>query len=422
MQGHWYAALEATKRLGIRYIWIDALCICQDDPEECADTIQDMADIYSSAAIVVCDFGGHDEFSVGTSILLQPLSFFFNFSEPSMVRSCRKRLQTPSWAHCSWAWTLQEVSLSSGSYCNVRLLVRDKMNRSKGKKRPRLKVRWSRPRDMDNQVASLESEHSNTEQPKATLHEEIGSNPTDIDWEKAESQIKRGISCAEAGKPFEALACFMLAKDCISTFGALTTKARELYSTASMYVAAIYTTQKLPAVAQDIVIPALAIYKKLPESGRSLGVLRFTLGTIYNALGRHDESLNSYEEAKMIFEALAEAQEQELSTWKAVLNLKLAGHRVRTQKFEEAHALLQRNIDHFQAGDDTAAQAHLARALFWQSLVHEAKGSKFMAKAMHAAAKDALNAVRVARERDLSHASTSFFAEDFDEEVEFWFR
>ena len=275
---------------------------------------------------------------------------------------------------------------------------------------------------MDDQFASSEAKHSNTQQPKANLDEEIGSNLTDIDWGKAESQIKRGMSCAEAGKPFEAVACFMIAKDCVSTFSTLMTRAREVYSTASMYLASTYRTQKLPAMAQEIILPALEVYKKLPGSGRGLGVLQFTLGTIYDALGRDDESLNSYEEAKNTFDALAEAQEQEISAWKAVLNLRLAGHRVRTQQFKEAHALLQLTLDHFQARDDTAAQAQLARALFWQSLVHEAEGSKFMAKAMHAAAKDALLAVRVARERDPSHASISFIAEDFDEEVEFWFR
>lgn len=427
IQGHEYAALEVAKSLGIRYIWIDALCICQDDPEERLDTIRRITDIYSSAALVVCDScdtgggtGGLDEFSVDTSILLQPLSFFFNWSEPLMVKSYRKRLQTPSWAYCSRAWTQQEPSLLSDFDHYMSILL------SSGTNWSRLKLLWSRLRDIDIQVALSGTEHSNTQQPKANIHEKTGTNPTDTDWEKAESEIKRGISCAEAGKPFDALACFMMAKDCVSTFSTLTTQAREVYSTASMYVASIYTAQKLPEVAQDIILPALAIYRKLPGSGRGLGILHFTIGTIYNALGRHDESLHSYEEAKKTFHALSETQEQEqeqeLSTWNAVLNLKLAGHHVRTQRFKEAHALLQLHLDHFQARDDTAAQAHLARALFWQSLVHGAERSNFMAKAMLAAAKDALNAVRVTRERDPSHASTSFSAEDFDEEVEFWFR
>ena len=418
MQGHEYAALEVTRSLGIRYLWIEALCRCQDDPEECRDTILRIPDIYSSAALVVCDAGGGriglDEFdacSVRTSTLFQPLSFFFNWSEPSMVKSYIKRLKIR-------AWTLQELSLTRPVYT----IISATKHRSQVERLSRLKLLLSRLQDVDNQAASSGTEHSNARQPMANLHEKTGTNPTCIDWEKAESQIKRGISCAEADKPFEALACFTMAKDWVSSFSTLTTQAREVYSTASMYVASIYTAQKLPETALEIALSALETYRKLPESGRGLGILHFTLGTIHNALGRHDESLNSYEEAKKTFDALSATQEPELSTWKAVLNLKLAGHHVRRQQFKDAHALLQLNLDHFQACDDTAAQAHLARALFWQSLVYGAEGSNPMAKAMLAAAKDALNTVRVTRERDSSPNSVSFIAEDFDEEVEFWFR
>ena len=425
MQGHEYAALEVTRSLGIRYLWIEALCRCQDDPEECRDTILRIPDIYSSAALVVCDAGGGtiglDEFdacSVRTSTLFQPLSFFFNWSEPSMVKSYIKRLKIPSRAYFTRAWTLQELSLTRPVYT----IFSATKHRSQVKRRSRLKLLLSRLQDIDNQGASSGTEHSNARQPMANLHEKSGTNPTFIDWEKAESQIKKGMSCAEAGKPFEALACFTMAKDGVSSFSTLTTQAREVYSTASMYIASIYTAQKLPETALDIALSALEIYRKLPESGRGLGILHFTLGTTYNALGRHDESLDSYEEAKKTFDALSATQEPELSTWKAVLNLKLAGHHVRRQQFKDAHALLQLNLDHFQACDDTAAQAHLARALFWQSLVYGAEGSNPMAKAMLAAAKDVLNAVRVTRERDSSPNSTSFIAEDFDEEVEFWFR
>ena len=423
MQGHEYAALEVTKSLGIRYIWIDALCICQDDPEERLDTIRRIPDIYSSAALVVCDSfksGGerfgfdecYDEYSVDTSILLQPLSFFFNWSERLMVKGYRKCLQTLSWAHCSRAWTPQEPSLRN---------IIDETILVKVTSRSEPTSRLSKLQLDDEHVASSGMEHSISQQPQAYVREKV-SNSTNVDWEKVESQIKRGITCAEAGKPFEAIACFMMAKDCVSAFSILTTKAREVYSTASMYAASVYTTQKLPEVAQDIVSPALAVYRKLPGSGRGLGLLQFTLGTIYNAIGRHDKSLQSYEEAKKTFDALSETQEHNLSTWNAVLNLKLVGHHVRTQQFKEAHALLRQNLEYLQARDDPSAQAHLARALFWQSIVHEAEGSKFMAKAMLAAAKDALSAVRVTRKRDPSHASISFSAEDFDEEVEFWFR
>lgn len=42
-------AMEATRRLGIRYLWIDALCIVQDDPQDLADECSVMDEIYRGA-------------------------------------------------------------------------------------------------------------------------------------------------------------------------------------------------------------------------------------------------------------------------------------------------------------------------------------------------------------------------------------
>jgi hypothetical protein len=40
-------AVEITRRLGIRYLWIDALCIIQDSPTDWAEESVKMAEIYS---------------------------------------------------------------------------------------------------------------------------------------------------------------------------------------------------------------------------------------------------------------------------------------------------------------------------------------------------------------------------------------
>lgn len=46
-------AVTVTRRLGLKYLWIDSLCICQDDPEDWARESGLMADIYSNAYIVI---------------------------------------------------------------------------------------------------------------------------------------------------------------------------------------------------------------------------------------------------------------------------------------------------------------------------------------------------------------------------------
>jgi len=42
----WQAAIDLTRKLGVQYLWIDSLCVVQDDQEEILDAISDMRRIY----------------------------------------------------------------------------------------------------------------------------------------------------------------------------------------------------------------------------------------------------------------------------------------------------------------------------------------------------------------------------------------
>jgi hypothetical protein len=53
-------AVEITRRLGIRYLWIDALCIIQDDGEEWAREASSMSRIYSGAYLTIAAATAHD--------------------------------------------------------------------------------------------------------------------------------------------------------------------------------------------------------------------------------------------------------------------------------------------------------------------------------------------------------------------------
>jgi hypothetical protein len=44
-------AMEICRYLGIRYLWIDALCLIQDDPADCEREIASMGDIYANAYV-----------------------------------------------------------------------------------------------------------------------------------------------------------------------------------------------------------------------------------------------------------------------------------------------------------------------------------------------------------------------------------
>ena len=46
-------AIRFTRKLGVEYIWIDSLCIVQDDRDEWAREAAKMADVYSGAFVVL---------------------------------------------------------------------------------------------------------------------------------------------------------------------------------------------------------------------------------------------------------------------------------------------------------------------------------------------------------------------------------
>ncbi|KAK8108845.1 hypothetical protein PG984_014646 [Apiospora sp. TS-2023a] len=45
---------KVTRQIGFRYIWIDSLCIIQDDPNDVDDEIIQMPNIYKNAALTIC--------------------------------------------------------------------------------------------------------------------------------------------------------------------------------------------------------------------------------------------------------------------------------------------------------------------------------------------------------------------------------
>ncbi|KAH8660602.1 heterokaryon incompatibility protein-domain-containing protein [Xylariales sp. PMI_506] len=53
-------AVDITRALGLRYIWIDSLCIIQDDPEDWAREAAKMSDVYRNAVVTLSADGASD--------------------------------------------------------------------------------------------------------------------------------------------------------------------------------------------------------------------------------------------------------------------------------------------------------------------------------------------------------------------------
>ncbi|KAI1464321.1 HET-domain-containing protein [Daldinia caldariorum] len=53
-------AIEFTRQIGMQYLWVDTLCIVQDDPEDKAQLIGRMDDVYDCAAVTIIAAAGGD--------------------------------------------------------------------------------------------------------------------------------------------------------------------------------------------------------------------------------------------------------------------------------------------------------------------------------------------------------------------------
>jgi hypothetical protein len=117
-------SIRVCQLLGRRYLWIDALCIMQDDPEEQASQIKEMHRIYANAEFTIVAAGGPDSWTglPGMSKrdilqhveILQPVEIL----QDRIVLGCLVNSLpsfTDSIMDSRWstrAWTLQEMYFS----------------------------------------------------------------------------------------------------------------------------------------------------------------------------------------------------------------------------------------------------------------------------------------------------------------------
>ena len=77
-------AIEATRRLGIRYLWIDSLCIIQDSPEDWEIESGNMASIYSNAS-----------FTIAAALSGDSDTGLFAPRDPLLGKPCRINVRSP---------------------------------------------------------------------------------------------------------------------------------------------------------------------------------------------------------------------------------------------------------------------------------------------------------------------------------------
>lgn len=108
-------ALCACQHLGQKYLWVDQICINQDDPADKANQIASMAAIYSSASVVIIAAYGESVRSgiSGMHLVrekLQARASFLDFEFVS-VPDFNRDISSSIWS--TRGWTLQEAVLAN---------------------------------------------------------------------------------------------------------------------------------------------------------------------------------------------------------------------------------------------------------------------------------------------------------------------
>jgi hypothetical protein len=112
-------SIRVCQILGRRYLWVDALCIMQDDPEEQASQIKEMHKIYANAEFTIVAAGGPDSWAglpgISKRKVLQHIEVFQERIMPRSFLTSSLPTFQESVIDSGWstrAWTLQEMYFS----------------------------------------------------------------------------------------------------------------------------------------------------------------------------------------------------------------------------------------------------------------------------------------------------------------------
>lgn len=112
-------AFKVTRSLGYNYLWIDALCIIQDDPEDTNRELAKMGAIYHNSVITIVaanapsSSSGFLKHTLAPEFVIEPFSLPFPSSSNNVTLAYRSSYIPSKDPINSRAWTLQERILST---------------------------------------------------------------------------------------------------------------------------------------------------------------------------------------------------------------------------------------------------------------------------------------------------------------------
>lgn len=113
-------AITVTRGVGFRYLWVDALCIVQDDYERKPMYLSLMGPVYADAALVLTILEGNADEGIEGVGYDRKVANTITLPTRSLVKSTRRITQTDVFSGKTWAtrgWTFQEGVFANKMLC-----------------------------------------------------------------------------------------------------------------------------------------------------------------------------------------------------------------------------------------------------------------------------------------------------------------
>lgn len=423
----------ASTIAGVKHLWLDDLCVVQDDEIERATEVGRLFDILSTAQGTITDITKND---FDTSL---------ERSRHLDMQRCRFTSHRSADVTRDWLQQITPGLIALDNRKKWPLALRNSLiaeMRNPERCVEMMKQAWKVGLEASTDQTNRQLEPHTTEGILETATEELtDETQRDVDSKmqpcesksdvirsvesckscpqnkasvsKAKDLILEAMESLRKKSAFTALGKLQQARDEIHILADKDFEAFAVHLDTSICIAKIFLQQGCPNEAEGVLSCSEAIMKQYDAVSNDFYVARAKLSL---AQGDVHKELGNTETANQIYEAIAEYStdlQESRSDLAAVSKLRLSSIALSNGKATEAHAHLRDCISYFVGQDTPQGQIQYARALYHESLIFEGEGKERLRKRSMNSARQALEEVceELGVELDIGKEKTK---EDFE--------
>ncbi|ETS83463.1 hypothetical protein PFICI_05339 [Pestalotiopsis fici W106-1] len=403
-------AIHIARGNNIPYVWVDRLCIRQDDPKELSEEVPRLVEYFSNSSITVYD--------AKDSIVSPMLTFHSKHHKPATRNWLRELIVAEVGSEAA------EIETAAQPLENHKLDEILPGISSTEEHVPEKSVTTESTEKIPRSSPEQEDTVPRRESPRSSVMPKNDTNHIIKGWDLLED----GKSHLIAGSMNEAVGSLTLSRDAFRINGALSYDELDGYANASALLSTTFRLLKLDAVALDLVRNATSLCGEFVDlhtfKHHGYGLLLLSEAMALYSSAQVEQAQERLNESRAIFDFVG----NEPTEWTASIDVQLASCHAALGEYREAHELLQSSMTYFQAQPmSPAIEGHLARILFRQSQLYEKENNIIMHSAFTAAASSAFAKLRPLFRENSSPANglnthKELSDTDFDALVEPWYR